>query len=205
MGFYDRRIFPWICDKLISGPEADRRRSQVLSRARGRVLEIGFGTGLNAAHYPDRVSRVVAIDTNPGVEKLARARIATARVPIEFQLASGERLSFHDHSFDTVVTTLTLCSIPDVERALAEVRRVLSPDGQYLLLEHGLSIEPGIQKWQNRLNRAHMFIGAGCHLNRPMSALVTAAGFRFQTLENFEWPGKPKIASFTILACAVPG
>jgi len=204
MGFYERSVFPRICDKLTSGPEARRLRKQVLAPARGRVLEVGFGTGLNASHYPREVTRVVGIDTNPGVERLARARIAAAPVPIEFRLASAERLPFGDHSFDTVVTTLTLCSVRDVERALAEIRRVLSPDGHYLLLEHGLAGEPGRQKWQRRLSRAHMLISAGCQLDLPMSALVTGAGFRFRSVEQFEWTGTPRIAAFTTLACAVP-
>jgi ubiquinone/menaquinone biosynthesis C-methylase UbiE len=150
------------------------------------------------------VARVIGIDTNPGVEKLARARIAGAPVPIEFQLASAERLPFDDHSFDTVVTTLTLCSVRHVERALAEVRRVLSPDGQYLFLEHGLADEPRLQKWQRRLSGPHMLISAGCQLDLPMPALVTGAGFRFRTVEHFEWAGTPRIAAFTTLACAVP-
>jgi ubiquinone/menaquinone biosynthesis C-methylase UbiE len=204
MGFYDRFVFPWLCDKMISGPEADRRRKQVLAPARGRVLEIGFGTGLNSAHYPREVVRVVGLDTNPGVEKRARKRMAEASVPIEFKLMSGERLPFEDHSFDTVVTTLTLCTIPDVDRALAEMRRVLSSDGQYLLLEHGLAESPDIQRSQRRMNAFNMVLGAGCRLDRPMFALVTRAGFRFKSVENFEWPGSPKFAAFTTLGCAVP-
>jgi ubiquinone/menaquinone biosynthesis C-methylase UbiE len=204
MGFYERTFFPWLCDKMASGPEAERRRTQVLTPARGRVLEIGFGTGLNALHYPRTVTRVVGLDPNPGVEKRARKRIAEASVPIEFQLASGERLPFEDHSFDTVVTTLTLCSIPDVERALAEIRRVLSRDGQYLLLEHGLADDPAVQKLQRRINRFNMLMLAGCRLDRPVSSLLRSTGFRFQSIEQFEWPGAPKFASFTTLGCAVP-
>ncbi len=204
MGFYERRVFPWICDRVTSSPETSRRRQQALRPARGRVLEVGFGTGLNAAHYPPAVTRVIGIDSNPGVEKLARARIAGAAVPIELRLAPAEHLPFDDHSFDTVVTTLTLCSVRDVERTLAEVRRVLAPDGNYLLLEHGLDDEPGVQKWQRRLSRAHMLISAGCQLDRPMSTLVTSAGFRFRSLEQFDMVGTPKIAAFTTLACAVP-
>ncbi len=116
---------------------------------------------------------------------------------------SGERLPFEDHSFETVVTTLTLCTIPDVETALSEMRRVLVPDGRYLLLEHGLSEDPDTQKWQRRINGFNMLMGAGCRLDRPMSALVTSAGFRFHSVEHFEWSGSPKFASFTTLGCAV--
>lgn len=204
MGFYERVVFPWLCDRVTGGREAERLRARQLAAARGRVLEIGFGTGQNAPHYPRSVTSVVGVDPNPGVEKRARKRIAAASVPIELQIASAERLPFDDHSFDTVVTTLTLCSIPDVERALAEIRRVLSPDGQYLLLEHGLADDPRVQKLQRRLNRLNMLIAAGCRLDRPVSALVTSSGFRFRSVEQLEWPGAPKFASFATVGCAVP-
>lgn len=204
MGFYERNVFPLICDKMTSSPEATRLRKQVLAPARGRTLDVGFGTGLNAAHYPRQVERVIGVDSNPGVQKLASKRITAAAVPIEFRLASAERLPFDDHSFDTVVTTLALCSISEVERALAEIRRVLAPDGQYLFLEHGLANESGIQRWQKLLSKPHMLISAGCALDRPMSTLVEGAGFRFLSVEHFDWVGTPKIAAFTTLACAVP-
>src|SRR4051812_27328361 len=111
MGFYQRRILPTFLDKMTNRPELNELRQQQLASARGRVLEIGFGTGLNAAHYPRDVERVVALDSNPGVERLARKRIEAASVPIEFLLGSGERLPFEDGSFDSVVTTLVLCSV----------------------------------------------------------------------------------------------
>jgi ubiquinone/menaquinone biosynthesis C-methylase UbiE len=203
MGFYDRHIVPRINDKLGSGPEADRYRKQVLGKARGRVLEVGFGTGLNAPHYPAQVEHVAALDTNPGVEGLARKRIALATVPIELQLASGEALPFEDRSFDTVVTTLVLCSIPTVERALSEIRRVLKPDGRYLFMEHGLADDPGVRKWQRRLNSVQMFLAGGCRIDRDMRALLEAAGFRFEALEQFYYPKAPRPAAFTTLGCAL--
>jgi len=202
MGFYDRHIVPRINDKLGSGPEADRYRKQVLAPAHGRVLEIGFGTGLNAPHYPPEVEQVVALDTNPGVEGLARKRIALAPVPIEFLLASGEELRFADRSFDTVVTTLVLCSIPAVERALAEIRRVLKPKGCYLFMEHGLADDPGVRKWQHRLNPVQMFLAGGCRIDRDVRGLLDAAGFRFEALEQFYYPKAPRPAAFTTLGRA---
>ncbi|MCC7534991.1 MAG: class I SAM-dependent methyltransferase [Deltaproteobacteria bacterium] len=202
MGFYDRYIVPRMNDMMASGPEADAYRKRVLSSARGRVLEVGFGTGLNAAHYPSDVSHVTALDPNPGVEKLAHKRIAAARVPIDLRRGSGSSLPFDDHSFDTVVTTLVLCSIDDVHAALAEIRRVLAPDGLYLLMEHGLADDPGVRRWQHRLNSLQMLVAGGCRINRDMRPLIEGAGFRFEDVEQFYYPKAPRPAAFTTLGRA---
>ncbi len=200
MGFYDRHIVPLITDKVASGPEAERHRKRTLASARGRVLEIGFGTGLNAPHYPSSVERVIAIEPNPGALPLARKRLTLASVPIELQAGSGEALPFPDGSFDTVVTTLVLCTIPEVERALGEMRRVLGPDGRYLFLEHGLAADdPKLQRWQRRLNRANMWLAGGCHADRPIRRLVEAAGFHLEQAEDFYLAGAPRHVSFTTL------
>ena len=204
MGFYDRYIVPRINDKLASGPDADRFRQRVLSEARGSVLDVGFGTGLNAPHYSGSVERVVALEPNPGAEKLARKRIAAARVPMELVAASGEALPFESASFDTVVTTLVLCSIPDVERALAEMRRVLKPGGRYLFLEHGLADDESVQKWQNRLNGIQKFVAGGCNLNRPIRSLVEGAGFVLENVDHFYFPKAPRFAGYMTLASARP-
>jgi ubiquinone/menaquinone biosynthesis C-methylase UbiE len=179
-------------------------RKEVLAEARSRVLEIGFGTGLNAAYYPREVEQVVALDTNPGVERLARKRIDMAPVPIDFQLGSGEALPFADGTFDTVVTTLVLCSVSDVESALAEIRRVLSPRGRYLVLEHGLADDAKVQKWQHRLTPLNSAMMGGCKLDRPVSELVTSAGFRFDSVKRFYMDEAPRFAGFMTLGCAVP-
>jgi SAM-dependent methyltransferase len=203
MGFYRYRILPTLLDKMmISNPELDGLRSELLATARANVLEIGFGTGLNAPHYPGEVGRVVALDSNPGVERLARKRIGAASVPIEFHLGTGERLPFEGGVFDTVVTTLVLCSVSDVEGALAEIRRVLSPAGRYLLLEHGLADDAKVQKWQRRLNPINKAMLGGCNLDRPMSELVTRAGFRFENVKRFYMGGAPRFAGFMTLGSA---
>jgi ubiquinone/menaquinone biosynthesis C-methylase UbiE len=202
MGFYDRHIVPRINDKIGSGPVADSYRKKVLGAARGRVLEIGFGTGLNAAHYPSGVDQVTALDNNPGVEKLAKKRIAQASVPIEFRLASGDKLEFSDASFDTVVTTLVLCSITAVEQALTEIQRVLKPGGQYLFMEHGLADDPNVAKWQRRLNPVQMFVAGGCRIDRDVRSLLDKAGFRTEGVEQFYYPGAPRPAAFTTLGRA---
>jgi SAM-dependent methyltransferase len=202
MGFYTRHIVPRINDKMASGPVADRYRKQVLAPARGRVLEVGFGTGLNAAHYPAAVERVVALDDNPGVESLAKKRIAAATTPIEYHRASGEVLGFEDASFDTLVTTLVLCSIPAVERALGEFRRLLKPGGEYLFMEHGLADDDGVMKWQRRLNPVQMFMAGGCRLDRDIQSLVRGAGFDIAEVEQFYYPGAPRPMGFTTLGRA---
>jgi SAM-dependent methyltransferase len=205
MGFYHRHILPTFLDKMMTGnPALDGLRKQALATARGRALEIGFGTGLNAPHYPREVESVVGIDSNPGVERLARKRIGAASVPIEFQLGSGDRLPFADHSFDTVVTTLVLCSVPDTAGTLAEIRRVLSPRGRYLVLEHGLSDDVQVRTWQRRLNGINGAVLGGCRLDRPMSELVTRGGFRFENMKQFYMADAPRFAGFTTLGCATP-
>jgi ubiquinone/menaquinone biosynthesis C-methylase UbiE len=205
MSFYHRHILPTFLDKMMTGNAGlDGLRKEALAGARGRVLEIGFGTGLNAAHYPRDVERVVGIDSNPGVERLARKRIEAASVPIEFLLGSGDRLPFGDHTFDTVVTTLVLCSVSDAADALAEIRRVLTPDGRYLVLEHGLADDVNVQTWQRRLNPLNSAVLGGCRLDRPMSELVTRAGFHFANMKHFYMADAPRFAGFMTLGCATP-
>jgi ubiquinone/menaquinone biosynthesis C-methylase UbiE len=204
MSFYERKILPKFLDKMMKTPENEKLRQEALVPARGRLLEIGFGSGLNVAYYPKEVTSVVGIDPNPGMEKLARQRMSAATMPIEFHVSSGESLPFKDGSFDTVVTTLTLCSIDDVEAALREARRVLAPDGRYVLYEHGLAEEAAVQKWQRRLNGINMKMLGHCRLNRPISKLVTDAGFRFETSKEFWFPGAPKFAGWMTIGVGIP-
>jgi ubiquinone/menaquinone biosynthesis C-methylase UbiE len=204
MGFYERKILPKFLDMMMKTSENEKLRQEALAPARGRVLEIGFGSGLNVAHYPKEVTSVVGIEPNPGMEKLARQRLNARTIPFEFKIGSGESLPFTDGSFDTVVTTLTLCTINDVETALREARRVLAPDGRYVLLEHGLSEEANVQKWQQRLNGINMKLLGHCRLNRPISKLVTDAGFKFQASKEFWLHGAPKFAGWMTIGVAVP-
>jgi SAM-dependent methyltransferase len=204
MGFYERRILPTLLDKMMSDAETVRLRKVALAPARGRVLEVGFGTGLNVAHYPSAVTHLVGVDPNPGMERRARERLATAPMPGEFMLGrADDRLPYNDGSFDTLVTTLVLCTVDDVARALSEIRRVLKPGGQYLLLEHGLAPDAGVQKWQQRLNGLNQTVLGGCNLNRPISTLVTAAGFALETSNEFYRKDAPKFAGWTTSAIAV--
>jgi ubiquinone/menaquinone biosynthesis C-methylase UbiE len=203
MGFYARRILPFIYDKGGDTPEFNGYRRRLLATARGRVLEIGFGPGLSAPHYPKTVEQVVAIDPNDGNRARALNRIAQAPIPIELRTAAGEQLPLEDRSVDCVVTSMTLCSVADLPRTLSEIGRVLKPDGRYLLWEHGLSDDPAVQRWQHRLNGLQMRLFGGCRLDRPIRSLVEQAGFRFDTVETFYFKGAPRHLSFSTLGSAV--
>ena len=149
-----------------------------------QVLEIGIGSGLNLPIYGPAVDRVCGIDPSRELLDHARKRIADAHVPVSLVRASAEQLPFADATFDTVVVTWTLCSIQTPSTALTEMRRVLKPDGRLLFVEHGLSSEPRIIRWQHRLTPCWKRIGGGCHLDRKMNDLIRAAGFRVDALET---------------------
>ena len=170
-------------------------RKQLLQNVSGDVLEIGFGTGLNLPHYPETVTSLTTIDPNAGMGAIAQKRIDDSAIPIETKPLSGENLSMSDASFDNVVCTWTLCSIPNVKKALSEAYRVLKPGGRFFFIEHGLSNEPGIQTWQNRLTPIQRVVADGCHLNRKIDELVQAA---FDEVEVTEFYGKelPKVMGY---------
>ena len=172
MGFYSRVIFPRMCDRLLDRPFVAAHRRQLLAAAYGNVFEIGFGTGLNLPHYPKAVRKITTADPNVGMHRLAQRRIKQSEVDVDQRVLSGERLPFEDNAFDCAVSTFTLCSITNVVQALSEVVRVLKPSGRFLFLEHGLSPEPRVQKWQRRLNWLQMRLADGCRLDRNIRVLV---------------------------------
>ena len=135
MGFYSHVIFPRLCDWVLRDPRVAQRRQELLAHARGRILEIGIGTGLNLQHYPDHVRRITAIDPNAGMRRLARRRMERSGMVVDMNLGCAESLPFGDAAFDGVVSTFTLCSVDDVEAALDEIYRVLRPGGRFLCLE----------------------------------------------------------------------
>jgi SAM-dependent methyltransferase len=205
MGFYRRAVLPFLMDRTMDREELRGHRRELLAPARGRVLEVGFGSGLNAPFYPPppAVERVVAVDPNAGMQRRAGRRIAAASVPIEQRLASGERLPADDASFDCVVTSFVLCSVDEIDRTLAEIARVLRPGGRYLLFEHGLSDDPKLQRWQRRLDGLQQRLAGGCHLTRPIRADVERAGFRFESVRDFHLREGPRVATFCTLGVAV--
>ena len=196
MNIYSRLIFPNLIDRVMSGDDFANYRHKTLANATGEVLEIGFGTGLNLPYYPiDRIQNITTIDINPGMNKLAQKRIAASIINVKFQVLNGEQLPMPDATFDTVVSTWTLCSIKNVEQAIAEIYRVLKPGGKFLFIEHGLSNEPKVQIWQHRLNPIQQIIADGCHLNRNIKTLINHQFINLE-IEEFYTPNKPKIGSY---------
>ena len=202
-GFYRSRVFPWLNDRLAGDPALERIRAEGVAGARGRVVEIGFGSGLNLRHYPPDLHSVVAVEPNPGMRDRAAARIRQSRIPVEVVMGTAESLSLPDRAFDTAVSTLTLCTVVDPARVLAELRRVLRDDGRLLVIEHGRSEEPGVARWQDRLNGIQRIMACGCNLNRPMVALIESCGFRFESLRNFYAPGIPRTHGWLTVGAAV--
>lgn len=185
MGVYGKYLLPRLTKWAMSSKTLRPERAKCLAGARGRVLEVGFGNGLNLGHYPPEVERVVGIDPSGAAEKLARNAIRACPFPVEVHTGSAEALPFAEASFDTVVITWTLCTIPDPESALREMARVLSPAGRFHFVEHGLSADPGVARWQQRLNGMQKFIAGGCHLNRDIAALVAGSGFGMEELQTY--------------------
>jgi ubiquinone/menaquinone biosynthesis C-methylase UbiE len=180
MAFYRDRVVPWLTHLAMSNRRLVAYRQRTVSQARGRVLEIGIGSGLNLPLYGDAAGRVYAIDPSAGL--LRRACRQDAR-QAELVEASAETIPFEDSTFDTVVTTWTLCTIPQVVVALREMRRVLRPGGRLLFAEHGLAPDRAIARWQHRLTPCWKCLGGGCHLDRKIDDLIVAAGFEFEQLE----------------------
>jgi ubiquinone/menaquinone biosynthesis C-methylase UbiE len=177
-------------------------RERALAPVRGTALELGFGSGLSVAFYGDRVSRLLFVEPSETARRLARKRIAGAPFPVELVGLDGEKLDLPDASVDWAVTAWTLCTIPRPEAALAEIARVLKPGGAYAFAEHGLSPDPGVARWQHRLNGIQKFVGGGCHLNRPIDRLIESAPLRIQSLER-DYIAGPRTHSYMYVGTAV--
>jgi ubiquinone/menaquinone biosynthesis C-methylase UbiE len=202
MGFYADHLLPGLVDLAMRQKVLGPYRTRTVGAAEGRVLEIGVGSGLNLPLYGSRVTAVVGIEPSPPL--LRRARRHAARPPVELIEGTAEALPLEDKSVDTVVTTWTLCSIPDAVRALAEARRVLRPGGALLFVEHGRAPEPSVARWQDRLDPLWSRLAGGCHLDRPIDVLIQAAGFRLDRLETSRVPG-PRTHTFLYHGRALPG
>lgn len=204
MGFYNRFILPHVIELAMRQKTFAPFRERVVGAARGRVLEIGIGSGLNLASYQSSAEEVFGVD--PSTELLAKAsnRLNTTRIPTKLVEGSAEKLPFDDHSFDTVVMTFTLCSIPDAALAVREMRRVLRQDGALLFVEHGQAPDPSVVRWQDWLTPAWKRIGGGCHLNRKMDDLIKAGGFRIERLSTDYLKSAPRPFSFIYEGSARP-
>ena len=195
MGFYQDHILPYLIHLAMRRQDFAPYRERVLANAQGRVLEIGIGSGLNLPFYAQRAQQVIGLD--PSARLLAMARRCGRRLEgaIELVEGSAEAVPLENRSVDTIVTTWTLCSIPDARRALAEMRRVLRPGGRLLFVEHGLAPDPKVRWWQDRLTPAWKRVGGGCHLNRAIAQLIEESGFQFERLDTGYMRG-PKPMTF---------
>jgi ubiquinone/menaquinone biosynthesis C-methylase UbiE len=191
MGFYSQVIFPRLMDWSMAGPDMAKYRQEVLAQVQGEVLEIGFGTGLNLPNYPKQIQKITTVDPNPGVNQLAQKRIQESSIMVDNRVLSSEQLPMADNTFDSVVSTWTLCSIANVDQAIQEIYRVLKPGGRFFFIEHGLSEDPGVQIWQHRLNPIQKVIGDGCHLDRDIQTLIKKQ-FQDIEIEQFDMENAPK-------------
>jgi len=193
--FYREKILPYLVHKSMRQKTLLPYRHRVISDATGRVLEIGIGSGLNLSHYTDAAEHVIGLDPSPKLLSMAQHAVKRTDLPVTFLKASAEDIPLEDHSVDTVVSTWTLCTIPNVHRALVEMRRVLKPHGQLRFVEHGLSDDRNVRRWQNFLTPLWRRIGGGCHLNRDIVQLMIGAGFRIDKVETGYMKG-PKPMTF---------
>lgn len=203
---YDRFILPRLLACSCSAPPVMAQRAKIVPQARGRVLELGIGMGLNLALYdPAKVESVTGIDPAPQLRAAAKTAPRDPRLRVSVEDGTAEALPFEDRSFDTVVCTFTLCSVHTPAAALAEARRVLRPDGTFLFCEHGLAPDPGVVKWQRRLEPIWKRIGGGCHLTRPVAAAIQAAGFKLGGVAALYVPHAPRFAGWIERGAAAPG
>jgi ubiquinone/menaquinone biosynthesis C-methylase UbiE len=203
MGLYQKFVLPRLIDTAMRNKEVAVRRAELIPKASGAVLEIGIGSGLNLPFFPGTITRLTGVDTSAELLRMARPKLRGVSFPVELFCQSAEELLFGDGSFDTVVLTWTLCSIPRPVRALAEIKRVLKPDGRLLFIEHGLSPDPKVQAWQHRLTPIWKRIGGGCHLNRKIDDLVRPGGFNIVELQTTYLAG-PRAMTFTYQGVACP-
>jgi ubiquinone/menaquinone biosynthesis C-methylase UbiE len=204
MGFYNDVILPRLIDLAMRNKELRPFRERVIGAAEGRVLEIGVGSGRNLPFYRAAAREILALDPAPRLVAMARNLPRATSMPVTFIEASAEAIPLDEHSVDTVVTTWTLCSIPEAAAALAEMRRVLRPGGRLMFVEHGLAPDARVRWWQDRLTPVWRRIGGGCHLNRPIRGMIESAGFRIDRIKTGYIPG-PKPMTFMYEGSARPG
>lgn len=204
MGLYSKYVLPRVVHLTCSGKPNMRQRQKLVPLARGRVLEVGVGSGLNLPFYdPEKVTEVVGLDPSPEMTRMAAPLAASASFDVTFVTAGGEEIPLDSASFDTVLLTYTLCTIPDYEPALREMARVLKSGGRLLFCEHGLAPDAGVRRWQNWLNPVWGRLGGGCHLNRDVPHLIGLGGFDIEGMETMYVPGwRP--ASYNYWGSAVP-
>lgn len=190
MSLYDRFVLPHLIDCICGLGQVMEQRAALIPRARGKVLEVGAGSGLNFRYYDaSQVDSIHALDPSEGMNKLAQQRAASIRIPVQTVALGAETIQADNASYDCVVSTFTLCTIPDAVAALKEMRRVLKPGGELLFCEHGRAPDASVHRWQQRLTPLWKPLAGGCHLNRDVPAMLRDGGFRLGDLEQQYLPG----------------
>ncbi len=201
MAFYRSQVLPRLVDRVLGTPDIGNWRAEAAAGLHGRVVEIGFGSGLNVEHYPAEVEAVLAVEPAAVAMKLARKRIATSRVAIEHVGVDGQSVPMAGESCDAALSTFTLCTVAHPAAALSEIFRVLRPGGTLHFLEHGISPDPRVAAWQRRLEPLQRLLAGGCHLTRDPATIVTRAGFQLGRCDHAYAKG-PKPWSYLTLGVA---
>jgi ubiquinone/menaquinone biosynthesis C-methylase UbiE len=197
MGYYQEQLLPRLQNKVMDRKDLREVRARVCAELSGDVVEIGFGTGLNSPHYPEAVHRIAAVEPSALCMRIAEPRIAAAAAKVELAGLNGETLDLPTGEFDAALSTWTLCSIPNVDAALSEIRRVLKPEGKLHFVEHGRAPDASVARWQARIEPPWKHLAGGCHLTRPISELIERAGFRIDGLHPYYMAGEPKLFGYT--------
>ena len=197
MGLYNKYILPKFLNCACGSKPINYQRQKVVPLAKGKVLDIGIGSGLNIPFYnSDKIDKVIGIDPSHELIELAKELANDSKASIELVIGSAESIPYPDNFFDTVLVTYTMCTIPNVAIANKEMWRVLKDDGRLIFCEHGLAPDKKISKWQNRIDPFWGKIAGGCHLNRDIQKLITDAGFSFESLDKMYIPSTPKFAGY---------
>ena len=205
MSLYDKYILPRLLNCACSARPMIYQRQKVVSQAEGKVLEVGIGSGLNLPFYDkSKVKKIWGLDPSEELNRMASKVATEENLEVDFIISGAENIPLPDDHVDTVLITYTMCTIPEVEQANQEMKRVLKPGGKMIFCEHGKAPDPNIHKWQNRVNPFWKKIAGGCNLNRDIPDLIEASGFKLENLETMYLPSTPKIAGYNYWGYAKP-